>query len=110
GSAPKRSAPPDEHAGWTKMLGTLSPVLAAADLAVVNLGGPITAKRRPATGPLIFHGPPALVAGLAALGVDGVSTANNHALDQHRDGVVEKLDHLTRAGLWAAGTGATQAD
>jgi poly-gamma-glutamate capsule biosynthesis protein CapA/YwtB (metallophosphatase superfamily) len=38
--------------------------------------------------------------------VDGVSTANNHALDQHRAGIVETIQHAGTAGLWTVGTGA----
>ncbi len=54
--------------------------------------------------------PPALLADLRWMGIDLVSTANNHATDYGPDGLVAMLAHLQRAGLPAAGAGANLAE
>lgn len=51
--------------------------------------------------------PPAAVADLRALGVDVVSTANNHCVDYGETGVLANIANLKRYGLPFAGTGAT---
>lgn len=51
--------------------------------------------------------PPAAIADLRALGVDMVSTANNHCVDYGEAGVLANIAHLRRHGMPFAGTGAT---
>jgi poly-gamma-glutamate capsule biosynthesis protein CapA/YwtB (metallophosphatase superfamily) len=51
--------------------------------------------------------PPEAIADLRALGVDMVSTANNHCVDYGETGVLANIAHLRRYGMPFAGTGAT---
>jgi len=48
---------------------------------------------------------PFFLEGLAQAGVDGVMLANNHTLDQTRDGLGETIDNAVSAGLTVTGAG-----
>lgn len=100
----------DEASGWAALLADAGPALHGADLAFVNLETPIAPTAGPPTRAFVFDAPPALAAGLARLGVDVVSTANNHGYDQGLDGIVQTLHHARDAGLANVGTGASCAD
>ena len=72
-------------------LADLRPVLGGADVAMVNLETAITDRGTPQ--PKIYHfrtSPQALVT-LQKAGVDGVSMANNHAVDFGADGLTDTL-------------------
>ena len=55
--------------------------------------------------PFFFRGPPAATDALRVLGVDAVALANNHALDYETEALADTLDHLSSAGIAAAGAG-----
>lgn len=60
------------------------------------------------TGYPVFNTPPALAKNLKDIGVDIVSTANNHCLDKGFKGLVSTIEHVKAAGLEQVGTYATQ--
>jgi len=97
--------------GWDHVLGPLAPALQAADFAVVNLETPVIEGAKPLTGDMVFHAPPPLLHALKRVGVDVATFANNHCLDQQRDGISSTRAHLKSAGLLTAGadTSATSA-
>jgi len=64
-----------------------------------------TPTARIAGKPFFFRGPPAATDVLAAVGVDAVALANNHALDYEAEALADTLEHLSRAGIAAAGAG-----
>lgn len=70
------------------------------DLTVANLEGPVTAKRAaPNKGDVDFMFDPAIAPLLKEVGIDAVSQANNHTLDQGRSGADESRKLLAEAGL-----------
>ncbi|MGH9015818.1 MAG: CapA family protein [Acidimicrobiia bacterium] len=73
------------------VLAPIAPVLAAADVAVVNLETAITERGAPQLKEFTFRTSPIALAALAAAGVDAVSMANNHALDYGPDGLADSL-------------------
>ena len=105
--------------GFDAIWGAAVPYLAAADIAVVNLEGPVAAgidlslRPRPDPGPVFdgqvyteyprFNYHPQLVAELRAAGVDLVTTANNHALDRGWRGAEATLAALSSAGMAQTG-------
>lgn len=93
--------------GWDHVLGPLAPVLQRADFAVVNLETPIVVVKKPEKGDMTFNAGPALLGGLKRAGVDIATFANNHCLDQHREGITSTRDFLADAGLLTAGAGAS---
>jgi poly-gamma-glutamate capsule biosynthesis protein CapA/YwtB (metallophosphatase superfamily) len=85
----------------------IAPLLASADIAVVNLEAPFSDHGRPIVKGMVFKAEPEMVEALRAAGIDVVSTANNHARDCGRYGVDFTLDLLAKNGIAAAGTGHT---
>jgi poly-gamma-glutamate synthesis protein (capsule biosynthesis protein) len=59
---------------------------------------------------MVFKAPPPSVEGLKLAGIDVVSTANNHARDQHEYGLLFTLDWLAKNGIAATGTGKSEAE
>lgn len=84
-------------------LGEVAPLLIAADLAVINLESPLTARPRIVAGPFDLSAPPARAAWLADAGIDVVSLANNHAGDHGPAGIADTGRALARAGVAAVG-------
>lgn len=73
------------------------------DYAIGNLEGPLTATRRAPEKSIDFQFDPALALVLKEQGIDALSQANNHALDQGHLGYQESIDALREAGLLAFG-------
>lgn len=91
--------------GFPALWADLVPLFKGADLAFGNLETPVApASGRPGR-PFQFNAPASLPPALRASGFTVLSTANNHAFDQGRRGVVETLDRLRQAQLTAIGSG-----
>ncbi|MCL4186617.1 MAG: CapA family protein [Rhodobacteraceae bacterium] len=106
-------------AGFATLWDAARPFMAAADIGYANLETP-TAAGRAWAGPVADPGPvfdgraytsyplfnahPVVLDALAALGVDVVSTANNHALDRGPEGAAATLAALAARGIAATGT------
>ncbi len=112
-----RAAPPEQagglprslnNDGWDHVFGPIADVLRTADVAVVNLETPVTDNPKAVTRSLLFNAPSSMVRSLAAAGVKLVSTGNNHARDQHLEGMLETLRHLDETGLRHVGTGVSE--
>lgn len=86
------------------------PFLRDADIAVCNLECPLASGRPAAAKPIIFGGPAEGASWLREAGFDAVSLANNHALDQGRDGLMRTMAGLDRAGVAWFGAGTNQAE
>lgn len=69
------------------------------DYAVANLEGPVTDRRRSPEKSIDFMFDPAWLPRLKALGIDAVSQANNHALDQGAAGYEDSVSRLRSAGF-----------
>lgn len=78
--------------------------LRAADYAVANLETRLGDPESGYTGYPEFNSPLGLAYALRSAGVDLVSTANNHSLDQGWEGVVGTLNRLDSVGLAHVGT------
>lgn len=88
--------------------GELAAVLAEADYRIFNLEIPLTDKASPIPkcGPnLIAH--TAAINGYKAAGVDLLTLANNHILDQGERGLEDTLNTLNGAGICCVGAGKT---
>lgn len=85
----------------------IAPVLAAADIAFVNLESPFSDRGPVMERGMVFKTEPEMIEGLVLAGIDVVSTANNHARDQGSYGLEFTLDWLAQHGIAAVGTGRT---
>lgn len=80
-------------------------VTRGADLFVVNLECPFTARGEKVPKNFNFRADPALVAALESGGVDVVSLANNHLMDYGEVGLVDTLSTLDTAHIAHFGAG-----
>jgi poly-gamma-glutamate synthesis protein (capsule biosynthesis protein) len=95
----------DAHGG-AAALAKVKPFLQTADLAFVNLEGPISDKgAKLAWKEYTFRSRTALASGLAAAGVDVVSMANNHAVDCGSSALLDTIARLDKLGIAHAGAG-----
>ncbi|MBI5654736.1 CapA family protein [Candidatus Uhrbacteria bacterium] len=78
-------------------------VMGEYDLVIGNLEGPVNKTKHASTKSIVFSFNPAVLPVLKDVGFDAVSQANNHTLDQGRDGAEESLQHLAKAGIGAFG-------
>jgi poly-gamma-glutamate capsule biosynthesis protein CapA/YwtB (metallophosphatase superfamily) len=80
--------------------------LEAADVAFVNLEGPISdTGTRNQFKEYTFRSRPALIDGLTSAGIDVVSLANNHAMDYRWKASADCMSRLDAAGIKYAGAG-----
>jgi len=89
---------------------SISAVLSAADVAMVNLETAVTTRGTPEPKRFHFRAPPTAYEAVKAAGVDVVSIANNHALDYGRVGLADTLTAAKAAGMPAIGAGADAAE
>lgn len=83
----------------------LEDLLAGADLVIGNLEGPVTERGSHAVpyGNLLFKFDPSVVDPLREAGIDAVSVANNHTLNQGREGLIETREHLQAGDIASFG-------
>lgn len=79
-----------------------------ATVAVGNLEATLAGPSKPYTGYPTFNTPEALATDLKELGLDIMTTANNHALDIGYTGLVSTLNYLDEAGLEHTGRARSQ--
>lgn len=91
--------------GWRLPLAALQPDLAGSDLAFANLESPMTAAASVIPGSYDLRAPREAVQALTFAGLDVVSVANNHALDDGQTGLEDTLSVLAQAGLQAVRDG-----
>jgi hypothetical protein len=106
-----------EHAGgelavgWQWLLREITPIKKGLEemgrtVFVANLEFPVATEREePRRWPPRFNGPGDALIGFRAAGVDVVAVTNNHAYDQHREGLAETVAAARAAGLITVGGG-----
>ena len=93
-----------------KLLGKeLKAIFDRADYRIFNLETPLTDNLKPIlkTGPNL-SAPPYTVAGYKAMGIDLLTVANNHTMDQGREAFKETLKLLSENGIEYMGGGLTR--
>lgn len=92
---------------YRPMFAAVRPILAAADLAICHLETPLSRDNLSLAGFPLFNVPFQLAEAFTDAGYDGCSTASNHALDAHADGVAATLEQLDRVSIGHVGTART---
>jgi hypothetical protein len=96
--------------GGEPVFAQVKPLFEWAQLAFVNLEGPISDKGARATWKeYTFRARPALLDALVSGGVDVVSLANNHSMDYGAKALLDTITRLDEAGVRYAGAGADAA-
>jgi poly-gamma-glutamate capsule biosynthesis protein CapA/YwtB (metallophosphatase superfamily) len=98
----------------TSVFGDTADLLRQADLLFVNQEVPITDRGTPFPGIIeagmaCLRAPLRSVEALVALGVSGVTLANNHGVDYGHEGLLHAIAHLEAHGIPSFGAGADEA-
>jgi hypothetical protein len=88
----------------------VKPLFSGADLVLVNLECPFTARGEPIPKNFNFRARPGTVQVLVNAGVRAVTLANNHLMDFGPEGVTDTLATLDTAGIAHFGAGRTLAE
>jgi gamma-polyglutamate biosynthesis protein CapA len=87
----------------------MAPMLAASDIAFVNLESPFSDRGPYREGGLVFHAASDTIAGLKLAGIAVASTANNHTRDCAAHGVEFTVAWLRAHGIEPVGSGESEA-
>lgn len=80
--------------------------LSEPDITAGNLELPVTLGGTPIEGtPYVYKGHPEALPAIKDAGFDVLSLANNHAMDQGLEGMLDTMKHLKDAGIGFMGTG-----
>jgi poly-gamma-glutamate synthesis protein (capsule biosynthesis protein) len=101
---------PQLDANPATVLAPIAPVLAAADLAVVNLETAITERGDPAPKEFTFRAPARAFDALTAAGIDVASMANNHGIDYGPVGLLDSIAAARAASFPIVGIGRNAAE
>jgi len=89
---------------YTAYFTQIAPVISRADLACGNLETPIAGAEKGYAGYPAFNAPDALLYALRDAGFDVLTTANNHALDKGKTGMLRTRELLQDMGFHTTGT------
>ena len=93
-----------------RALAGVAPLLASADVAMVNLETAITERGTPQTKAYNFRAPATAFTALRSAGIDVTTMANNHGLDYGSVGLADSLAARAGAGIPVLGIGADATD
>ena len=85
--------------------GAVRSLIVGADISIANFENPAPNRFSFHTRGTVFTADPALIDGLANVGLDWVSLANNHIRDAGGQGVLETIENLEARGLRHGGAG-----
>lgn len=96
-----------KYGNYSWPLEKIKSVLSEADLAIINLESPVTldGKYFVPTGSFSFDADPLAIAGLKSVGIGLVTLANNHFVNQGRQGMADTFKVLDEAGISYVGAG-----
>ena len=91
--------------GASGIFGGTADMLATADIAVINLEGPVSDRGKIANKTYTFRFIPETAPALQNAGINAVLQANNHAYDFGETAFIDSLSHLGNAGIAVLGAG-----
>ena len=100
-----------EHHGVDRLFTKqVDSVLHAADVVVGNLECPATSIKAPRQKLFIFRGEPCWLDALRKHGFTHLNLANNHSIDQGRNGLTDTRQNIVKAGMTPIGAGKNMAE
>ena len=84
---------------------SIDSVFAASNLVVANLECPATKIKSPVYKKFIFRGEPEWLDVLKQHGITHLNLANNHSIDQGREGLIDTRNNIIKAGMVPIGAG-----
>jgi len=95
---------------WSYHTRRVKKFMRSADLTIANFENPFRGTKDVKKGEMVFGADPKSVKTLTELGVDVVSLANNHMLDQTGAGITHAIDTLSTPSINGVGVGTTYND
>ena len=84
---------------------SIDSVFAMSQLVVANLECPATKIEKPVFKNYIFRGEPEWLVTLKEHGITHLNLANNHSIDQGREGLIDTRNNIIKAGMIPIGAG-----
>ena len=94
--------------GVKHLFTSVAPLFQKADATVINLECPVTSIQTPLNKKYIFRADPAWLGALKEAGITHAVLANNHSMDQGREGLTDTYRHVSAVGITPIGYGETQ--
>lgn len=88
----------------------IKPYISSADIAIGNLETTFAGGSKAYSGYPCFNSPPTLAKNLSDIGIDVLTTSNNHSLDSGYSGLVNTIDELDKLGISHTGTFKSEED
>lgn len=89
---------------FSKVFQNVAKYITKADIAIGNLETTFAGEERGYSGYPTFNSPKELGIAIKDIGIDVLSTANNHSMDKGSKGVISTLDTLDEIGISHTGT------
>ncbi len=89
---------------FSPVFANVAKYITKADIAIGNLETTFAGEARGYSGYPTFNSPASLGTALKNIGIDVLSTANNHSMDKGESGVISTLDTLDEIGISHTGT------
>lgn len=97
----------EQHHGDANCLfsSSVDSVFASSQMVIANLECPATTIKSPALKNFVFRGEPEWLPVLREHGITHLNLANNHSIDQGRNGLLDTRDNIIKAGMVPIGVG-----
>ena len=96
-----------EREGVESLFEGVSAAFREADAVVINLECPLTTRHTPVGKKFVFRAEPEWAESLRRAGITHAALANNHTIDQGREGLTDTYHALRKAGITPLGYGRT---
>lgn len=95
---------------YDSIFSEVKPIFSEADFVIGNLETPLAGEENGYSGYPRFNAPKEIAVALDNAGVDVLTTANNHSMDQWEKGIINTIDHLDEIGILHTGTFKSEQD
>lgn len=103
----RRVRPWIEREGVESLFEGVNAAFRKADAVVINLECPLTTRHTPVGKKFVFRAEPEWAESLRRAGITHAALANNHTIDQGREGLTDTYHALRKAGITPLGYGRT---
>jgi len=97
-----------EKLGLSEILNDVKVVFKSADYSIANIECPITLINKPLHKKYIFRAEPSYLSDIFDLGITHLNVANNHTIDQDREGFASTIENIKKYKLIPLGYGKSQ--
>jgi poly-gamma-glutamate synthesis protein (capsule biosynthesis protein) len=99
-----------ERSGISSVFDDTRTLFRSSDAVIINLECPVTDIERPVNKKYIFRGEPEWLPALRRYGITHAAMANNHIMDQGRDGITDTYNNLISSNITPVGYGDNQCE